>query len=108
MSARDRRVLLGLAAFTACWFAGMELAGIQDVLLHIAPLALVAVPILAGRYPGERFLTAALARKRGHPSAGSPARPSSPRHFRVLPRGGRLIASSLAGRAPPFTGQCQP
>lgn len=81
--------------------SGMELAGIPDVLLQALPLLILVVSILAGLYPGEDYLAAAITRAR------RPGRPRSrpvrgrPRPLRLLPRGGLLLASSLAGRAPP-------
>lgn len=68
--------------------------------LYLLPALLIAVALWLGWYPGER----ALKRLRG---ARAPRAPRAPRigaprrsHGRVL-RGGRLIAVSLAGRAPP-------
>jgi hypothetical protein len=100
-------LMLCLAAFAAGWLAGMEFVGNQDALLHLVPLILVAVPIVLGRYFGEDFMVSALTRAR------KPRRPLraavryAKRSLRPHPRGGRLLAHWLAGRAPPLAEQSQ-
>ena len=88
----DVRVLLLLAA----------LAGHPDLLVYAAPLFLLAVPLLAGRYVGEERLER-LRRSGRPPSARLPPVASAPSGCgppaALLPRGGRLIADG-AGRAP--------
>jgi hypothetical protein len=70
-------------------------------LLYLLPPLLLIAALLLRRYPGERQLIA-LARARRKPRrrciapAWSQSRPSA-----LLPRGGKLIASSLAVRPPP-------
>lgn len=73
-------------------------------LLYLAPALLIAAALLRGRYPGERTLTAALARSRRRLR---PARRRGRAHSRrtTPPRGGRLVAARLAGRAPPQGGR---
>ncbi len=69
-------------------------------LLYLLPVLLILLPLLCGRYPGERLLRAVAARPRRAPA---PAR-APRRRFSLsvpLPRGGALLASALAGRAPP-------
>jgi hypothetical protein len=70
-------------------------------LIAIAPLLALLVVLLAGRYPGERTLERwRLALRPLRRSRSRARRPG----FMVEPmpwRGGRLIAVSLAGRAPP-------
>jgi hypothetical protein len=72
----------------------------MSVLVSIAPLLLLVAALTLGRYPGERALARArLAprlRRRTPSSTGGPAREPH-----ALVRGGLLVASSLAGRAPP-------
>jgi hypothetical protein len=72
----------------------------MSVLLSLIPvLALVAV-LVPGRYPGERVLSRARGTRRPPRRAPSAtARPALPPI--LLVRGGVLVASSLAGRAPP-------
>jgi hypothetical protein len=72
----------------------------MSVLASIVPLLLLVAALALGRYPGERALSRArIARppwSRAPSSTGRPARAP-----RALVRGGLLVASSLAGRAPP-------
>ncbi len=94
-------MLLGLAALTLL-LASLTLAGVHsDVLLAVPALAL-ALPLLAGRYVGEERLarlaaTSVVVRRRAAPVLAPTG--GCPRHR--LPRGGRLIAFSLAVRPPP-------
>jgi hypothetical protein len=73
------------------------------VLLALAPLLLFLATLVAGRYVGEERIAHLAARWR-HPAARRRRvtllgrRPTAPV---VLPRGGRLIAASLAHRGPP-------
>ena len=72
------------------------------VLLLLAPAVLLALLLALGRYPGSAALARALQRHRP-PARRRPAAnrslPRAPRRRR--PRGGALVALSLAGRAPP-------
>jgi hypothetical protein len=70
--------------------------------LYALPLLLVLVPLIAGRYPGERALES-LVRRRRHRQARPAA--AAPRLYgRRAPAvlGGRLVACSLGGRGPPL------
>lgn len=101
VTSRDRRLLLGLAVLTLAVTTLALAGGHSDVLVGL-PALLFALPLLAGRYVGEERL----ARLAGVvPTASRRAVGSLPttacRALRVLPRGGRLIASSLAVRPPP-------
>src|ERR1700742_4715525 len=72
----------------------------MEALLYIAPALLLLLPLALGRYPGER-LRLALVRPRRLARPASPAPPRRPAPLTPLPRGGALLASSGAGRAPP-------
>jgi hypothetical protein len=85
--------LSGLAAHGA----GMATALWQGT-LYVLPALLLAISLLARRYPGERLLLL-LRVRRTRPRVGVRAR--LPEVTLAGPRGGRLIALSLAGRAPP-------
>jgi hypothetical protein len=70
--------------------------------MYLLPLALLVLPLLAGRYPGE----VAVARR--IPPSRRPVRPrtvvvSSPLRSRLInvPRGGLLVACAMAVRPPP-------
>lgn len=98
LRAEQRRMAL-LALIASAWVLGAALLGGPEAIGYFAPtLALVGLLVL-GRYPGEH----ALARRAIRPRALRP-RPLAPpsRVRRILPRGGVLLASGLAGRAPPL------
>ena len=101
MARRDRRLLLGLAALTLL-LACLTLVGVHSDALLAAPALVLALPLLAGRYVGEeqiaRLAAAFVAVRR---RAAHALVPTAGRASHVLPRGGRLIAFSLAVRPPP-------
>jgi hypothetical protein len=71
-------------------------------LLYLAPALLLAIALLAGRYPGEVVLARIAARRR--PRERRPRTP--PAHHPTpppvaAPHGGLLLARALAGRGPP-------
>jgi hypothetical protein len=75
--------------------------GLSTGFLFMAPALVMLLPLIAGRYPGEqrlaRFVRAMPAGRRAVPV--TPAR--RPAFGRLLPRGGRLLASAVAVRPPP-------
>ena len=98
----DRRPL-AFAALTVVWLLGLELLGVEAAVAYLAPALLILLPLLGGRYPGDDALVR-LAVRRSR-SARRPPSPAAPLRRRragaLLPRGGRLVAASLAGRGPP-------
>lgn len=101
MTRRDRHLLFGLAGLTLA-VAGLTLVGVHSDVLLALPALLFALPLLAGRYVGEERLAklaAAFVAVRRRPSASLPT--TARRAPLAVPRGGRLIASSLAVRPPP-------
>jgi hypothetical protein len=103
VTSRDRHLLLGFAVLTLA-LAALTLVGVSSDVLLAVPVLLFALALLAGRYVGEerlaRFAAAFVAiRERAVGSRATAARRSPP----ALPRGGRLIAASLAVRPPPAT-----
>ena len=84
--ARDQRMLLGAAVGTSALLLLAALAGHPELLAYAAPLFLLAVPLLAGRYVGEErssgFAAAGLVRAaaRGRRAVRPPAR-GRPRCF---------------------------
>jgi len=101
MARRDRRLLLGLIATTLA-LAGSVLLGVHSDLLLALPVLLFGLPLLAGRYVGEERLArlaAAFVSPRRRAAQGVPT--TARRSPRALPRGGNLIAASLAVRPPP-------
>ena len=99
MSAPPRtRVALAVLLVAALAVLGLHVGGLETGLLFMAPAFVLALPLLAGRYPGEGVLVGAHApppRRRFAPLC--PTRPPA----RLLPRGGLLVGHALAGRAPP-------
>jgi periplasmic copper chaperone A len=95
----DRRAL-AFALMAAVWLLGLELLGIDAAIAHFAPALLIFLPLVGGRYPGDRALVRATRRRqrRRLPRRPAPAR----RAPRLLPRGGRLVGAALAGRGPPL------
>ncbi|HZV72308.1 MAG TPA: hypothetical protein VFF79_01215 [Conexibacter sp.] len=89
-------MLTGAVALLALLLTGQVLA-----FLYLAPALLLSAILALGCFPGERLLAArmtATARLRPERHIG---RPHPPRILRA--RGGLLLATRLAGRAPPLT-----
>lgn len=100
MTAEQRR-LSALALAACAWLLGLQLLGSEEALAYLTPTLLLLVPLLLGRYPGERAMAAGIERTTRRPRPSRARRP--PTRFRShLPRGGLLLAARLAGRAPPF------
>jgi hypothetical protein len=93
--------LLGLLAR-----GGGVAGGLWEGLLYVLPALLLALALLAKRYPGERLI-GALVRRRCRRARVGP-RAVVRRIELPVPHGGRLLAVSLAGRAPPrrLAGAC--
>ena len=92
------RATAGVVVLAALWLIGLHVGGLDTGLLFLAPAFVLLLPLLAGRYVGERAL-APLVRpvRRALAAALHPSRPRA----RLVPRGGLLVGCSLAGRAPP-------
>jgi hypothetical protein len=102
MSARDQRVLLLAAVFTSALLLLAAVAGHPELLAYAAPLFVLAVPLIAGRYVGEDRLERLRCASLPRPSR-VPARVAAGgrRTMVSVARGGRLIADALAERGPP-------
>ncbi|HEV7527449.1 MAG TPA: hypothetical protein VGO29_00990 [Solirubrobacteraceae bacterium] len=90
--------LVSMAALACC-----AVASHSSDLLCVLPALLLACPLLARRYPGERALVA-LRGKRSESVRWPRARSASSRRARaivVVVHGGLLIGRSLAVRPPP-------
>jgi hypothetical protein len=98
---RDRLVLWTFAFVVAGWMLAEALTGSQSGLLYLAPALVLALPLLLGRYVGERQLVELAGRARPRPRR-QVLRVASPRSYaRLMERGGRLVASGMAKRPPP-------
>jgi hypothetical protein len=81
---------------------GIEAHHLQLAVLYLAPALVLWGLLTANRYPGERILERV--RRSGSREVLEHAVPAARRPRparRTMPRGGVLVASSLAGRAPP-------
>ncbi len=92
------RVAIAVAVMAGLWLAGLHVGGLDTGLLFLAPAFLLLLPLLAGRYVGERALAPLRAPLR-RPAARALRLPRPA--TRLVPRGGLLVGCSLAGRAPP-------
>ena len=96
-----RSVVMWFALLVAAWTVFALLSGVETGLLYLAPALLLCAPLLFGRYVGEEQL-AELANRSPRCAARRASRLPVPRsHVRLMQRGGRLVASSLAKRPPP-------
>lgn len=75
------------------------------VVLGSLPALLLFAALAFGRYPGERALEKLRESTAGPAGRHGSAQPRKPHHLHVphAIRGGRLIATSMAGRAPPLS-----
>jgi hypothetical protein len=93
----NKALIAGLAVIACVWVA--RLPGMAVGLAYLGPAIFVFLLLRFGRYPGEKALLA-LIRPRLPRRTGRVR--TLGRGFRAaLPRGGELLAGSLAGRAPP-------
>jgi hypothetical protein len=96
-----RLVVVWFALLVAAWTAFALFSGAETGLLYLAPALLLCAPLIFGRYVGEEQL-AELANRSPRRPARRVSRLAVPRsHVRLMQRGGRLVASSLAKRPPP-------
>jgi hypothetical protein len=98
-----RRLALAAAALllASVLLTGASAPALQ-ALAYLLPALLLLSALWARRYPGERALLAAIvAPGPGSGSGADAARQTAPALRALLPRGGRLIACSLAVRPPP-------
>ncbi len=85
--------------------AAVAVPGVAEGLAFVLPAVVLLAALVVRRYPGERVLSRLRARRlrvaHAGPRAGACcAQRSRPRAR--MPRGGRLIAASLAVRPPPL------
>jgi len=102
MPRRDRNLLAFAAVASALALVVAASAGHVELLAYAAPLAVLALPLLSGRYVGEEQIARIARRGVRRPRFGlTAASAPRPRLAAFVPRGGRLIADSLAVRPPP-------
>jgi hypothetical protein len=92
-------ILLGILVLVA--LDGGTAGALWQGALYLLPALLLGAALLTRRYPGERLLETLRLRGAQH-RARAHARTVRHATERLTPHGGRLIAVSLAGRAPPM------
>jgi hypothetical protein len=102
MRARRTHILM-LAVATAAFPVVLVLPGMETGVLFLSPAIVLLASLLTGRYVGEdRLARLAAARRPSRPRRPRAARLVLPRRREgLMPRGGRLVATSLAVRPPP-------
>jgi hypothetical protein len=103
MTSRDQLALVSAAAVASVLVLLAGVAGHEQLVAYAAPVLVLVLPLLAGRYLGEERLARAVARVRHRRRRAAAAAPRSRAVVVRLPRGGRLIASGLAKRPPPVS-----
>jgi uncharacterized protein YcnI len=99
-SQESRHLIFAGLGLLLAMVVALQFGFAESSLLYLAPALLILIPLAFDRYPGERLLRAVIARPvRVGARPGPPARRYAPLH--LLPRGGALLASALAGRGPP-------
>ena len=101
---RDQRLMVIFASMASLAMLLAAMAGHTEILAYAAPLLVLLLPLLAGRFVGEERIARAAARIR-RARRPRPAVAAEPvtwlRGMTLIPRGGRLIARALAVRPPP-------
>jgi hypothetical protein len=97
------RRVTALAAVVALTLTAVALVMIDSSALCVGPALVLLVVLALRRYPGERIL-AVLTARRGRHRAWARTSSQPPRSADIAsPRGGLLLARSLAVRPPPAT-----
>jgi hypothetical protein len=92
------RVLL-LVVLAALSLAALLLTGFNVGMLMLLPALVTAALLIVWPYPGLELILRIAARRRPRPGRSRAVRR---RRLIAVARGGRLIAASLGGRAPPM------
>jgi hypothetical protein len=104
MPRSHQRMLLALAVVAVTVPVLESVLHLSSGVLFVLPALLLAVPLLFGRYLGERTLSRLAGKLTPQRPRRTAARPRVRPTLVLLPRGGRLIAASLAVRPPPRGG----
>jgi hypothetical protein len=94
-------LLLSIAMVVVAWMVLEALTGVELGLLYLAPALVLGAPLVVGRYVGEDQLAELAERPTTRPARRAARLPLPRSHVRVMQRGGRLVATSLAKRPPP-------
>ena len=85
----------------AAWMALEALTGVELGLSYLAPALLLCAPLAMGFYVGKNQLAELADRSPHRPARRTGGLPLPRSYVRVMQRGGRLVAASLAKRPPP-------
>jgi hypothetical protein len=96
-----RLALLVFALVVAAWMVLQALTGVELGLAYLAPALVLCAPLAVGWYVGEKRLAELADRPPRRPARRACGLPLPRSHVRVMQRGGRLVAASLAKRPPP-------
>jgi hypothetical protein len=102
-----RRALLSLVVASLALAGWVLVHGVGfsgEGLVMLAPALAFALPLLAGRYLGERAIERVRTARASAPAPRRRSTAAVPRRrpsLALVPRGGLLLASSLATRPPP-------
>ncbi len=102
-----RRALLSLVVASlavVAWLLTHGVGHFGEGLVMLAPALAFALPLLTGRYVGERAIARVRSARAGAPAPRRARDAAAPRRrpsLTLVPRGGLLLASSLATRPPP-------
>lgn len=102
--ARTRWLYISLLVVaTGAFGLALYVPGMETGVLFVSPAIVLLASLLTGRYVGEgsiaRLAAAVHPGRRRRARAATPASPARGRA--LMPRGGRLVATSLAVRPPP-------
>jgi hypothetical protein len=95
------RSVVALAAVVAVSLTAVALVMIDSSALSAGPALVLLVVLALRRYPGERVLTVLTARAGGNRARAGTSSQPPPSADIASPRGGLLLARSLAVRPPP-------
>ena len=100
---RRMAIAVGMSLIGLMYALGAGSVGALDAAGHLAPLLLVLLPLMGGHYPYELALVRRRVGRRPPQLRVRLALRASPVAVprTSVPRGGGLLASALAGRAPP-------
>jgi hypothetical protein len=104
MTPSRRTCIALLAAALAAFGLALLLPGMETGVLFLSPAIVLLASLLTGHYVGEQSLARFAAASRPRRSRATACAPAgAARRLRAqMPRGGRLVATSLAVRPPPL------
>ena len=96
-----RWALLVFAMVVAAWVVLQAVTGVELGLAYLAPALVLCAPLAVGCYVGEKQLAELADRSPRRPARRACGLPLPRSYVRLMQRGSRLVAASLAKRPPP-------